>query len=386
MRAKLTDLSVSALKPPARGQFTCWDTALKGFGVRVSIAGAKSWVVMTGRDRKLTTIGRYPAISLKDARVAAMLAMVRPAESTASMTVREALDVYFSATEKRVRAKTLYDYRRSLNKHLVPIFNRQLRDLTTDSVIRVIDGLHKTPIEQLHAFLIATTFFRFCVRRRLLDRSPLQGVELPGKFNERERVLDDGELATVYHAAEQESYPFGPIVLLCIFTGQRRGEIGKLRWEYIDQKEQTITLPGSVTKNGLTHTFPYGPMARAVLDALPKTGGYLFPGRVYNRSTANDPQRHFEGWSRGKENFDKRCAVKDWTLHDLRRTYRTTHAKIGTPPHIAERLVNHVSVTSPVSKIYDRYSYLPEMRKAMEAYESHLAAVLTPTQSIPHAA
>jgi hypothetical protein len=71
---------------------------------------------------------------------------------------------------------------------------------------------------------------------------------------------------------------------------------------------------------------------------------------------------------------------------DLRRTYRTTHAKIGTPPHIAERLVNHVSVTSPVSKIYDRYSYLPEMRKAVEAYETHLAAVLAQKQSVPRAA
>jgi integrase len=386
MRAKLTDLSVSSLKPPARGQFTCWDTVLRGFGIRVSVAGAKSWVIMTGRDRKLSTLGRYPGMSLKDARVAAKLASAQPSETTASVTVREALDTYFSATEKRVRPKTLYDYRRSLNKHLAPIVRRQLRDLTTDGVMRIIDGLHKTPIEQLHAFLIATTFFRFCVRRRMLDRSPLHGIELPGKFNERDRVLDDSELVTVYHAAERESYPFGPIVLLCIFTGQRRGEIGKLRWEYIDQKEQTITLPGSITKNGLTHTFPYGPMVKAVLDDLPETGGFLFPGRVYNRSTANDPQRHFEGWSRGKENFDKRCPVLGWTLHDLRRTYRTTHAKIGTPPHIAERLVNHVSVTSPVSKIYDRYSYLPEMRKAVEAYETHLAAVLAQKQSVPRAA
>jgi integrase len=242
--------------------------------------------------------------------------------------------------------------------------------------MRVIDRLQNTPIEQLHAFLIATTFFRFCVRRRLIDRSPLHAVELPGKFNERERVLTDDELKLVYRAAQNEPYPFGDIVVLCVLTGQRRGEVGKFRWEYIDQKERTITLPGSITKNGITHAFPYGPMVQTVLDGLPQTTGFLFPGRAYRHSTANDPQRHFEGWSRGKDNFDKRCHVDDWTLHDLRRTYRTIHAKIGTPPHIAERLVNHISISSKVSKIYDRYGYLPEMRKAVEAYEAHLTALL----------
>ena len=66
-----------------------------------------------------------------------------------------------------------------------------------------------------------------------------------------------------------------------------------------------------------------------------------------------------------------------WTLHSLRRLYRTTHAKIGTRREIAERLINHVSaVASDVEQIYDVYDYLPEMRKAVEQFEMHLAAAL----------
>ena len=100
MRAKLTDLSVSSLKPPARGQFTCWDTALRGFGIRVSVAGAKSWVVMAGRSRKLSTLGRYPAMSLKDARVAAKLALAQPSEVTSSMTVQRGFGHLFFGDRK----------------------------------------------------------------------------------------------------------------------------------------------------------------------------------------------------------------------------------------------------------------------------------------------
>jgi len=57
--------------------------------------------------------------------------------------------------------------------------------------------------------------------------------------------------------------------------------------------------------------------------------------------------------------------------------YRTTHARIGTPPHIGERLINHISgVTSDVEEIYDVWTYLPEMRKAVENYETHIRQVL----------
>ena len=69
------------------------------------------------------------------------------------------------------------------------------------------------------------------------------------------------------------------------------------------------------------------------------------------------------------------CGVRNRTLHDLRRTYRTIHAKIGTPPHIAERLVNHVSARSEMENVYDRHTYLPEMRLAVENYEKFLQSI-----------
>ncbi len=376
MRLRLTDLAINGLKPLPTGQYTAWDQGLKGFGLRVSVAGTKSWVIMTGRERRLTTLSHYPATSLKDARNAARLALAQPFDLPASINLQTALDAFYAATEKRVRPKTIYEYRRCLNKHLEPLFRKQLKDLSTENVMRIIDGLHATPIEQLHTFLVATTFFRFCVRRRFIVRHPLHGLQLPGTFNERDRVLSSAELVTIYRVAQKEPYPFGPIVLLCILTGQRRGEVSKLRCEYIDQEQNTITLPKHITKNGLAHTFPYGSMTQTLLDAIPKTGGYLFPGRVYRRSVADDPQRHFEGWSRAKQNFDRRCPVEDWTLHDLRRTFRTIHAQIGTPPHIGERLVNHISISSPVSKIYDRYKYLNEMREAVANYEAFLVKLL----------
>jgi len=155
-----------------------------------------------------------------------------------------------------------------------------------------------------------------------------------------------------------------------MLTGQRRGEIANLRRSWIDEKARTITLPEWATKNGKVHTFPYGDLVAAILDGIPITDptALLFPSRASN-------DRPLSGWSKLKHELAH--GVPGWTLHDLRRTYRTTHARIGTPPHVGERLINHVSgVTSDVEEIYDLWTYVPEMRKAVENYEAHIRRVL----------
>ena len=92
----------------------------------------------------------------------------------------------------------------------------------------------------------------------------------------------------------------------------------------------------------------------------------------------------FNGWSKSKAAFDRLHSVTHWTLHDLRRSFRTIHAQIGTPPHIAERLLNHIQ--PGLIETYDRHAYLPEMRAAMLAYEAELMRVLDPDSATQHAA
>jgi Arm DNA-binding domain len=71
---RLTELTIKTLKLPPLAeskQKTFFDDSIKGFGVRVSVGGTKSFVLMYGKQRKLETIGRYPEISLAEARTRA---------------------------------------------------------------------------------------------------------------------------------------------------------------------------------------------------------------------------------------------------------------------------------------------------------------------------
>src|SRR5215204_6389992 len=69
-KIRLTSAAVERFRPPDTGQVEYYDTHLPAFGLRVSYSGTKAWFVMTRVNRKLTrlTLGRYPAMSLAEAR------------------------------------------------------------------------------------------------------------------------------------------------------------------------------------------------------------------------------------------------------------------------------------------------------------------------------
>ena len=69
-RATLTEIALRAAKPPPIGTITLWDGAQKHFGVRISQGGSKSFVILLRSGRR-KTIGRFPTISLAQARTRA---------------------------------------------------------------------------------------------------------------------------------------------------------------------------------------------------------------------------------------------------------------------------------------------------------------------------
>jgi integrase len=182
----------------------------------------------------------------------------------------------------------------------------------------------------------------------------------------RGRVLTDEELVEIYRAAKAIRSPYGAIVQLLILTGQRRTEIASLRRDYVDLDANTICLPSGLAKNAREHLFPIGALSVELLSKTCRRGGLLFPAR----GTTDAP---FSGWSKSKVALDKICGVTAWTLHDLRRTFATKMAALGTPIHVTERLLNHVSGgISGIVAVYNRHTYMGEMQEALEKYDRHL--------------
>ncbi len=347
-----------------------YDTTTPAFGIRVG-KNRKAWIVTRGKNRERITIDRYPAMSLADARKAAKKLLAEEATPRGKIKFGEAYEGFKEAISTK-KERTQRDYKRVIEKYLLPVFEkRKLGTIAYEEITAITDKL--APSEKGHCLSVGRNFFRWCVRppRRYIPHSPLEGVQVVlGK--KRKRVLASAELKPVWRASQAQGYPHGTIVQLLILNGQRRSETANLRWPWINEKDRTITLPDWLTKNGKEHTFPYGDMTAAVLEGIPRRNStdLLFPSKVSDK-------RPISGWSKYKKELDTFSGVKGHTLHDLRRTFRTMHAEIGTPAHIGERLINHLAaVQTDVEAIYDRYKYLPEMREAVGRYEAQLSNLL----------
>jgi hypothetical protein len=118
---QLSDPAIKAAKPPATGTVTLWDGSLKGFGVRVSRGGAKTFIVLIASGRR-QRIGRYGpgGLTLSEARTEARrilaektLGKVRP-KFTA---FEDARDAFLKDCEQRLRPISVRLYRRHLSQH-----------------------------------------------------------------------------------------------------------------------------------------------------------------------------------------------------------------------------------------------------------------------------
>jgi integrase len=369
----LTDLSVKRLRVNVNGRTTYNDDVVPGFGVRVSANGVKTFAVVVGRNRKRITIGRYPTITLQEARARAreiIAERVLGKDDVPSMKFEDAIPIFLTSRygDNYIKPRTRDEVERLLRRHFLPKFrHEQLSVIKTHEIADIIDILRKTPSIAHHAFGAIRLFFRWAEGRRYVLRSPCAILQPPRPSRPRERVLSQNEIRTVLRTARGNTSTFSTIVELLLLTGQRRGEIAALRHDWIDFERRSITFPGKITKNKRSHTIPFGTRVHELLlRGQPK--GLLFPAR------GTDNKNPFDGWSKCKPKFDDLCSLDHWTLHDLRRTFATNLAAIGVPIHVTEKLLNHTSGTlGGIVAVYQRHSYAREMREAMDSWEKEVA-------------
>jgi len=372
---QFTDTAIRSFPAPNKGQSYFWDEKLRGFGVRVSDKGTRTFLILIGSGRR-QTLGRYPLLTLADARTEAKrllaektLGKIRPTHTAFD----DAKADFLKECAQRTKPRTLRDYTRLLNRHY-KFGRKSVAAIATQDIAKILKKLSHVPSERHHAYTAARAFFRFCVREHVIETNPIDRIEVLPPNSSREHVLEPVDLAKALKLALADSSPFTTILSLLILTGQRRSEIAALQWEWINRSEGTITLPPEITKNKREHTFPIGKFGLSIIDSIPRRNiPYLFPAaRMVSEDTTV-----FNGWGKPKAAFDKIIKIPHWRLHDLRRTLRTEWAKLRISKEIAERYINHISgENSGVNAIYDRYKYMPEMREAVELWEQHLQTLL----------
>ena len=192
----LSDASLRALPFMESGQKDYPDPIIPGFTVRVGTRSKTFRLVAgSGRERQIHTLGRYdpPRFTLAMARekardiLAARRLNPEPPKPRA-LIFRDALQTFYATHLVKQRPSSQAETRRLIDRHFSVLEKLPLNRIETAEVIAITDALINTPSEANHAFTAARTFFRWAVKRRLIDRSPLDGCDLPASEGSRDRA------------------------------------------------------------------------------------------------------------------------------------------------------------------------------------------------------
>ena len=376
MRERLTDKLLKGLEAPATGQTDVWDKITPGFGIRVSMGGRKSFIVGTrigGKFRRITLSPPYDGLTLAEARKKAQQIL---ADAQAGIGPELRKRRAEASTFGAVAAAFMQDYahshrsrgemQREINRDLADWHDRPIAEIRRADIKELIRLKARTaPIGANRLLALISKIFAWALKEELIEASPATLIDRPGKETERERSLSAEELRTVWGAFDSIGYPFGPLFKLLLVTGQRRGEVGGMKWSELTA--DGWRLPGERTKKGKGTIVPLSSLAREILDGIPQIGEHVF------RHHRDAPP---QGWSRAINKVRTLCGpMEEWRVHDLRRTFATHLRAIGIDRLVVSKLLNHSE--GGVTNIYDRYTADPEKTAAMERWANRLREIIS---------
>ncbi len=414
MRKRLSEETIKHLPVPATGNSITYFVgatiqgakAPRGFGVRVTAAGARAFILnyrVRGREHRFT-IGAWPDWSaLKAVREARNLRQrvdrgENPLEDRAqppeTKTVSSVLDDFVtryvrnkdrplrsadhieSAFDRLVKPRIgklgVYDVRRSHVAEMLDRVEDEVGPVMADRTRAYLRKALSWYAERDDQFNLTAVFVRVEPRANPKERA-------------RTRVLSDEEIRAIWPALGQ-SGTFGAFVKMLLLSAQRRDEVAHMSHKEIGV-DGIWTIPAERYKTKRPNHVPLSKAALGVIEAQPKIddSDYIFASR------AGTP---FSGFGKSKARLDKAvlAAMKtqakkgakveplpNWTLHDLRRTAKTLMARAGVRPDISERVLGHV--IAGVEGTYDRHSYADEKRDALEKLAAMIERILNPLPS-----
>jgi len=358
----------SKTDPPATGQKIYWDNELKGFGLRVTANGSKTYVVEKRINGKTTrrTVGKANLLSNHQARIDSMKLLlemeqgkdpkaVATEKKLQAITVSEVFEEYKRTRELRPRTIGNYDY--TLTKCLPDWLDKPITDLTRDMVEKRLmlvanangaRGQGKAMAGECYKLL--RILVRFAQEqyeiagKLLLDNDPTRNLSRQRSWTEkvrRQTVVQRHQLADWFKAVMKLGETTAGItardyLIFTILTGFRRNEGLGLMWSEVDLTGKSLKLPSSRTKNGQEHWLPLPDYLCDLLRERRRinqlSSQYVFPGRK--------PGTRLQEPKRVLKKVTESSGVT-FMIHDLRRTFITIAESLDIPAFTLKKLVNH---------------------------------------------
>lgn len=410
MKVKINKTFVDkAEMPVGKDQVFYRDSELKGFALRVTAAGTKSFVVEKNIGNKIRriTLGKYGALTAEQARKEAQKTIGQIATGIDpiaekqgmkinNMTLNEVFNDYKKA-RKSLKHNTLYNYERVLNVAFAGWGNKSFLSITKDKVAKHHEKLGKESGEAYAnlAMRLLRALFNFAAGqyedaqgRSLVIENPVKRLSQTRawyRVERRQTFIKAHELAPWYAGVQRlENETLRDYLLLIILTGLRRQEAATLRWDQVDLKAKTLTVLN--TKNHESHTLPLSNYLYELLSSRSqkRSNEYVFPG--------TGAAGHIIEPRKQMANVTKFSGIH-FTVHDLRRTFITIAEGLDISAYALKRLMNHKMsgditagyIVTDVERLRKPMQQITDyFLKCMGVQPSALVLEIQPQQGIVH--
>lgn len=364
MRLRLTDAIIKTLPAPKSGNVITKDATVRGFGIRITAAGARSFVInyrrkLDGRERRYT-IGSFPdwgttaareeAKRLKRAIDGGADPVGEQEENRAAATMADLCARFERDYLPRKRPSTQRVYRQQIRTDILPAFGKMKVAAVSHADI---DGFHhrlsaRAPTHANRTLAVLSRMFNLAIRWGWRGDNPCKGVER-NQEHKRTKYLSNAEIARLSGAlAKLRDQNAANAVRLLLLTGARQGELLAAKWADIDLNAGTWAKPGATTKQRTDHRIPLSAAACQLLAEMRQQANdeveWVFPAR----GGGHRPHVN-EAWIRAR----KAAKLDGIHLHDLRHAYASILASAGLSLPVIGALLGHAT---PVTT--HRYAHL----------------------------
>ncbi len=406
-KIRFTELTVKHLKPLSK-RTIFWFEGMMGFGLRVSPKGRKTWIYVFQFDNKprMLTLGKYPKMSLSEARIAYSKAVYKtdleidPAKEKTKENEQELKAptvedlslkyIKYCIAKKEASWK---EKQRAINKELLPIIgDKKVKDITFRDIAPIINNIHieRKATTQAQRLLSHTRcMFKYAKNGLgLIEINPCSDLEAPKRQKKPKYALDTKD---IYRFWNNIDYTFmKPVVRLGLkfmFCTLARGvEVRKMKWSDINFGDKTWFIPSENAKNNKAMLLPLNSYALTILKEIYQYTGHSDFVFGWNRSLNSGQQlldkqemipMGVTAFSHAlRDNFELLHIERKFTPHDLRRSSATCLTSVGYPREWVSKLLNHTP-NNVTSMVYDVFDYFEEKRAGMESIRYILDRILS---------
>ena len=397
-KLKLTKETIAELEPPRAGETIIWDTKQKGFGVRLSHTGRRTYFLYarTKAGRQIHhKIGVHGEITVDQARKAAIREIGRIAdgadpaqERTAARdteekrlstpTMTQLCDMYLARHAKiNKRPRSIAQDEALIERFVRPRLGKLLvPDVDPAALAKIRDDLSPTPYMANRLRALLSKMFSLAILWGHRDTNPAKGIERYPE-EQRQRYLSLPELRRLAQALDD--YPYqrsANAIRMLLFTGARRGEVLGMTWQQVERNPGFWVKPSAETKQRREHRIPLSQGARQLLEDMRRyrkpDEPYVFPGR--------GPNEHFLEIKKAWATICKTAGISGVRIHDLRHTYASILAGAGVGLPVIGALLGHTQAQTT-----KRYTHLDDapLRDATERVDALLHSLAEEPTAAP---